>query len=985
MNRTRSRFLLSALAAFALWPAAALAQQGTIVGQVTDQATKGPVGSVQVTIEGTKRGALTDAEGRYRIGAVAPGTYSIRAQRIGYAAATQSVTVTADGSATADFALVQRAVSLDERVITASGETERVRVSGVLTGKLEADSVNLTPVNNASELLQSRVPGVTVMPSSGTAGANARIRIRGSNSLSLSNDPLVIVDGVRVNSDLSSTTIGVGGQVPSRLNDIDPEDIENIEVVKGPAAASLYGTAAANGVIYITTKRGHSGTARWSLHAQGGAAKQETVFPPNLAGIEVVAGDTAGCPVYAVAGSLCTQTGMLSWNPLVQASPFTQGNSQNYGLSVAGGTDRATYYLSGDWDAEKGVLAWNRVHHFDTRANITVQPRDNMSLTASVGYLQSRLRLPQNDNNILGVLGGGLLGNAEDDPTGRGYILGQTPQAISAINTQQNVDRFTGSVNGSWQLVKWLNLFSTVGLDFTNRVDQELIPPEAVFFADLPEGQRTSNPFQTFFYTLGAGGTATFDFTPTIKSTTTVGAGYNNETVRGTLAFGQLLLAGTGSLNGTNALFSVGETNTENITLGAYAQEQLGWRDRVFLNGALRADKNSAFGQNFKEIYYPSASLSYVIGEEPWFPRTSYFSSLRLRAAYGESGQRPGFRDAITYYTPVAVATGLGDAAGFTVGGVGNPNLKAERSKEVELGLDVGLLQERASVSLTYYNKHTQDALISVPLAPSNGQALSQWRNLGKVQNHGFEMLVNANVVNSDLVKWTVGVNGSTNDNKVVDLGKGITPIIFNGGDQEHVNGYPAGGYWQRPISWKDADGNGLLSPGEVTVGDTAVYLGTPFPKREFSFTTGLTVYKYFRINGLLDYKGGQKLLNLTERFRCAFGNCVGWNSPKASLADQAAAIGVNFYGTDAGFIEDASFWKLRELSLTVIAPREIASKVNASALSLTLAGRNLHTWTKYTGFDPELISDGAAQFSASDFLTMPPLRFYTVRIDVTW
>ena len=166
----------------------------------------------------------------------------------------------------------------------------------------------------------------------------------------------------------------------------------------------------------------------------------------------------------------------------------------------------------------------------------------------------------------------------------------------------------------------------------------------------------------------------------------------------------------------------------------------------------------------------------------------------------------------------------------------------------------------------------------------------------------------------------------------MVDLGAGITPIIFNGGDQEHVNGYSAGGYWQKPLTFSDANGDGLLSPDEVTVGDTAVFLGTPFPKRELSFTTNLTLFKYFRINGLLDYKGGHKLLNLTERFRCAFANCEGWNDPNASLASQAAAIGVNFYGTDAGYIEDASFWKLREVSLTVMAPRNIASRINASA-----------------------------------------------------
>lgn len=991
---TRHVRRLSAAAAFlALVPAWAYAQQqGTITGHVFDAGTKQPVPAVQVSVLGTFRGGVTDEKGEYTIRALTPGTFKVRAQRIGYQPEEQSVTVTAGGVATADFSLNQRAVSLDVTVVTASGETQRVRESGVLTGRLQVDSLNLAPVGNANEMLQSRVAGVSVLQASGTAGSSAIIRIRGSNSLSLSNDPLIIIDGVRVNNNLgddangNNGTIGVGGQTPTRLNDIDPQDIANIEVVKGPAAASLFGTAASNGVIYITTKKGSQGPGRWQLHAEGGSVNRETVFPANYDGIQVADGDTAFfCTNDIVAQGGCTQTGVLSWNPLEQATPFHTGNTQNYGLSVSGGTDRATYYVSSNWNREDGLLPWNTFRHYDIRANTNMQPRDNMSLTASVGYVQSRLRLPQNDNNVLGVLGGGLLGNFQD-VDGRGYLIGQTPQQIAAINTQQNTERFTGSVNANWQVAHWLSLVGTTGLDFSDEVNQELIPPNAVDFADLPLGQRTSNPFQTFLYTMQGGATATFDLTSDIKSTTSAGVQYVNETVRGTEAFGKTLLPGTGSLAGASAQFAAGEQNTENITLGAYGQEQLAWRDRVFLNLAMRGDKNSAFGLNFKEVYYPSASLSYVIGEEPWFPKSHAFSSLRLRAAYGESGNHPNFRDAVTYYTPTAVRTVSGETPAFTVGGVANTDLKPEKSKEFEGGFDVGLLDERASLSFTYYNKTTHDALIDAPLAPSQGESLNIWRNLGELRNTGVEALLNANVLNQQDVKWDIGVNLSHNSNKIVNLGKDITPIIFNGGDQEHVNGYPAGGYWQRPIlSYSDANHDGLLSPDEIAVGDTAVYLGNPFPSLEMGFNTSITVFRHFRINGLIDYRGGQKLLNLTERFRCAFEVCQAENDPHASLASQAASIGVLYYGTDAGYVEDASFWKLRELSLTMIAPESWAHNIGASNLSITFAGRNLHTWTKYKGFDPELNFSGGGNFTITDFLTMPPSRYYTVRMDVTW
>lgn len=982
------RSWVAATAAFAMFPAWALAQQGTITGHVVDAVSKEPVPSVQVTIVGTHRGAVTDAQGEYRIGSVQPGALRVRAQRIGYDAQEKAVTVSGSETVTADFTLSARAVSLDATVVLANAQTQRVRESGVLTGKVDVDSLNKAAVQNASDMLQSRVPGVTVTASGGTVGGNSKIRIRGASSLSLSNDPLIIIDGVRVNDDFgdgNNGAIGVGGQAASRFNDLNPEDIENVEVVKGPAASSLYGTAAANGVIYITTKHGQTGQARWSGHVEAGTNRDQTNWPANLEAIQVSGTDTIPCDNVAAATGACVANGLLSWNPLVQASPFTTGNTQNYGLSVQGGGDRAQYYLSGNWDKQLGILQWNSISHFDMRANVTAQPRDNMNLTASVGYVQSRLRLPQNDNDILGVLGGGLLGGVQDDPVTRGYLAGQTPQQISAISTHQNVDRFTTSVNGSWLVIPWLNLNATAGLDFTDNSNQELVSPNQVFFGDLPLGQRTSNPFQTFVYTMQGGGTATFNLTPDIKSVTTAGVDYNNETIKGTTAFGKQLLAGTGSLSGTTAQFAVGEVNTGDITLGAFGTEQVSWRDRVFVTGGLRGDKNSAFGLNFKEIYYPSASLSWVVGEEPWFPKTNMFSSLRVRAAYGESGRQPGFRDAITFFNPVSIISPNGEEAAFVPGGVGNSNLKPERSKEFEGGVDFGVLNERASVSFTYYHKHTDDLLISAPLPPSNGEALSIFKNLGSVQNQGVEALVNANILTKDPVQWNLGINVSSNHNKILNLGTGITPILFGADNaQRHQNGYSAGAYFQQPYTFKDANGDGLIDPSEVTLGDTAVFLGTPFPTLQTTFTTQLTLFKYFRINGQLDYEGGQKLLNFTEDFRCKFDICAAANDPHASLAAQAANI-AQAEGSDAGFIQPATFWKLREVSLTLLAPESIARHAGASSLSLTVAGRNLATWTKYKGFDPELNENATGNFSADDFLTLPPLRVYTVRIDVTW
>ncbi|MDQ6829928.1 MAG: TonB-dependent receptor, partial [Gemmatimonadota bacterium] len=552
----------------------------------------------------------------------------------------------------------------------------------------------------------------------------------------------------------------------------------------------------------------------------------------------------------------------------------------------------------------------------------------------------------------------------------------------------------------------WLKLTNTTGIDFTNRIDQETVPPASSGgptsgFADDPEGKRTSNPFQLFVYTLNTNATGTFDLNPTVRSTTSVGVQFNDEIARGTLAFGQKLLAGSSTLSGAATLFTATETNTENRLIGGYVQEQIGWRDRVFVTAALRGDKNSAFGKSFKFIQYPAASVSWVVGDESFFPRQRFVSSLRLRSAFGESGQRPGVRDAIKFYAPVSVTVNNASEAGFTVGGIGNINLKPERTREFEGGFDAGLLRDRINLEFTGYAKTTHDALILRPLGPSNGNVLSRFENLGQVSNKGIEMLVNGKILTRAKVDWDVTLNSSWNVNKVVDLGSGIKPIVFGANsDQRHQNGYPLGAYFVRPItSYKDIDGNGYLSrvncPGqpviaggpacEITLGDSALYAGSPFPTREFAISSRLNLFKRFTFNAVIDHRGGQKLLNFTEYFRCAsFGNCQTANDAKSPFVDQAAYLSA-LMGSDAGYVQDASFTKLRELSLRVDIPESWSRKARVRGLALTVAGRNLHTWTNYKGLDPEINENGQANFQTDEFLSQPLVRFWTFRLDINW
>ena len=713
---------------------------GTISGVVTDAASRAPIPSAQVQIVGTTRGATTGDDGRFRIAGVRPGTYQVRVLRLGYQASAQPVTVTSGGTNELQFGLSQAAVSLEQVITTATGETERKREIGSAVATLTPKVEQIAAAQNVSQLLTGKIAGVDVQQAGGTVGSGSRIRIRGASSLSLTNEPLVVVDGIRFNNNVAqsttvgSTTIGVGGQVPSRFNDINPEDIETIEVLKGPAAAAQYGTAAANGVIQITTKRGRSGKPRWTTFVEGGTIKDVTDYPANY----IYTSPTGGrCTLDSMTRSLCTQAAdsAFSFNPLVTYSPFLDGKRGAYGASVNGGSDQITYYVAGNYDKQQGVFQTSIDQRASGRANVSMQLRDNWNLQIGTSYLADHLRLPQNDNNTLGIVSAGLLGAPRDNAVTQGYLSGATPTQIYAINTRQDINRFESTINSSYQPLSWLTATVVSGLDFLNRFDNELIPPNKVSFGSLPDGQRTANPYNIYNYT--ANGTLSAAFTPIegLKATTKVSGLFSKEMIRGTQAFGAKLLGGTSSLAGASARFAVNETNTDNKTISRLLREDLAWRDRVFLSAAIRNDKNSAFGQNFGSINYPSVTLSWVVNEEPFFPKTSMFSSLRLRAANGKSGQKPNFRDAITFFNAQTVTVGGVDVAGITVGGTGIPDLRPERSSETELGFDAGFLDERIGIEVTHYDKRTDDLLIAVPLPPSLGLTTTQFQNLGSVSN----------------------------------------------------------------------------------------------------------------------------------------------------------------------------------------------------------------------------------------------------------
>lgn len=996
MRRFVSSFL-SLAAAAVLLPAATHAQSvGSITGVVVDQSVQRPVPNAVVQIVGMQLGARTGDDGSFRIGGVPAGAASVRVTRIGYAAQTRTASVTEGGSTSLRFELIAQAVKLDEVVTTATGVVQRKRENGASTAIVSFEAAPPAASENFSQALNGKAAGVTIQQSSGATGSGARIRIRGSNSVSLSNEPLLIVDGVRADNSPESNSVDVGGIYPSRINDLNPDDIESIEVIKGPAASALYGTAAANGVLQITTKRGASGKTLWTAYGERGRLYEVTAYPSNFGGWTPATGDFPSvfgsgntspfCNLYEQASGNCTIDSLAKFNPLEDFSPFRDGQRSKVGGNVTGGTDKTQYYLSGDKEIEQGVLKNNNLQRVSLRSNLKTYLRSDLDVSVNAGYTNSGLQLPQTDNSYYAPLGNGYGG----DPF-KGQFNGYNPippDQSYAVNTRQDLDRFVGSLTTNFRPFSWLKFNAVTGADILNRNDKEVTPPGVVTFTDNSLlGGATANRFRITNYTANFSGTATYQLTSSLTSQTTAGSQYAATSSTGTFASGEDLAGGISSLRGVAARFAVDERTIENKTLGGILSEQLGFRDRLFLTGAVRSDKNSAFGNNLGRVVYPAVSLSYVVSEEGFWPTNPVVTTLRLRSAYGESGLRPGATDALQFFTPRGATSHGKDTPGLILSNFSNPNLKPERSGEFEGGFEAGLFHDRATLDVTAYNKKSRDALVSRRLAPSLGGPATKLENISQVSNKGIEAQLTTKILDMESLQWDVNINAAWTKNRLLKLGQGIPDILFGfSRSQRHTPGRALGSFFARTLSsYKDANGDGVIGPGEYTRTATATYLGTPNPTRTATLVTGITMFKFARLSTLVDYKGGHMQYNDSESFRCGISTCRGVNDRSAPLKEQARAVARYASSSAVGdFIEHADYMKVRDLSLTLTARRDLAALARAQGANVVISGRNLYTWTRYTGLDPEQ-NIGQDNFTSTDFLGQPNVRYLTARINLTY
>ncbi|MBL8989797.1 MAG: SusC/RagA family TonB-linked outer membrane protein [Gemmatimonadetes bacterium] len=963
------KLLGTAVALLALTAGRLVAQD--VSGVVLDSRSSRALEGARVVAEGAGKEVRTDVRGRFTLSGLSGATVNLRVTMIGYRPATLTARV---GDRDVRILISEQAVNLGELVVTGTPEAAEKRTLGNSTATVHAaDQQAFAPAPDISNLINSRAPGVVVIPGTGQVGSGPQVRIRGVNSFSLNGNPLIYIDGARVNNDVAQgiSVQGFGSGISSRLNDIDPDQIESIEIIKGPAAATLYGTEATNGVIQIFTKKGKAGQkptiglsirqgSNWFANPEG-----RIVQPMNL--VSTATGSACSTP-----SATCV---LRSWNPVAQEDSlykagavdrplFSNGHLMGYGLSVSGGTDAVRYHLGTSFDADNGIEPTNDMRRLTTNANVSVAGGTNYDVNLSFGFVKNKT------NQAFEAGSGGIwFSTIFGDPalvnTPRRGFNGAPPEyQWGARQAVLSINRFTTSATINHRPTSWLSQKLTVGLDQTDQAAEQLnryLPPEWVQFNPGTNAlggkfkNRTTVNYTTFDYSA----TARTSLTSDINSTSSVGAQYYRRrtdilTANGT----QFVAPGLETVLAT-AITTSSEDYIENSTLGVYAQQQFGWKDKFYLTGAVRVDNNSAFGDNFDLIAYPKISGSYIAKEGG----EGFLNTLKLRAAYGQSGQQPVAFAAIRSWR--AVTGGDGSAAPIPEF-VGNPDLKPERAAEIEVGADGGLFNDRLGFGITAFTKTTKDAILLQNLAPSLGFAGTQFVNVGAVRNRGVEIETYGRPIERNNFALDLRFSLSYIKNKVTDLGTDASgnPIKSLGNGQATV-GDPINARYNRRVVKADYDAtagrainvlcdDGVGGPGVACNVAPLVLAGQYDPTTEGAFSATATMWKRVRFYGLLDFKAGNVHVDNNRRALCqVFLRCEE-NFNEANY-DPKLIAEIESAGNVTQFaVSKADFIKLRELSVAYSLPRSVARWFRAADGTVSLSARNIHTWTGYSGLDPE-------------------------------
>ena len=962
MSRALAVFLAATLLASGAAPLAAreparLRQQpaeGRVTGRVVDARTQAPLASVRVHVVGTETGAMTNADGRYELLGVAAGTQAVQAQRIGYRSSTETVDVPSTGAATVAFALGEEALALEQVVVTGTGSQARRREVGNAITQINLASV-AEPTKSVETLLQGRVPGMTVDVGGATIGQGATIRLRGNVSLSQSNQPLVYVDGVRQTANNYPRNVSQGGSTfnaaqveASPLADIDPGDVDRVEVVKGAAAATLYGTEAAAGVIEIFTKHGTAGKTAFTFQTNQGI------------------------------------NWMRPWGsdvrPLLNMEPWLkQAYGHSEALSVSGGGGQAQYYLSSAFDDKDGVLPQDHERRYSMRGNLTLQPLTNLTLQWNSFVSKNDLAMSPDGNS-----GESIFFNVYRSPvTSLGAATPENIAKLLARKTTQTDDRLIVGASATWVPFGWMSHKFTFGYDRAAMSGEVFHPYGFVF---QPTGDISELDWRSETVTLDYAASAQAQPTNDFKATFSVGGQLVHTADARVDGYGRGL-PGPGKQTLSRAaerfVFSGGQ---EVKTGGFFLQSLLAWKDRYFLTGGLRVDGSSAFASGFGLQAYPKLSASYVISDEPFWPAT--LGTAKLRAAYGFAGRAPGVFDAVRTWNAGAFA---GQGA-FLPDNLGNPALGPEKSGELEVGFDAAALDDRLSLTFTYYHRHTADALLAVPQPASSGFITPQLENVGELSANGIEASLEATVLRGSGLTLDLGSTISTNHTNVLSTGG---KIFYN-----IVPGQPAPVWRGAKVTNRDAFADPVYELDAFFGSTVPTVIINPFMTLKLPHGVLLTARGEYQGGAwgqdfpsrLVAQRGPRGPVGCDDVYKIVpWASYTGPGDPNAPAAiSQVRALDrARCYKnarSDVWFMP-LDFFKLREVTVQAPIPTRFIPRATSAFASLSF--HNLWRWTnsEFASFDPELIGsrDNVNQLFSMITDQLPPPATATFSLKLTF
>jgi TonB-dependent SusC/RagA subfamily outer membrane receptor len=885
-----------------------------------------------------------------------------------------------------------------------------------------------------SDLLDGRVSGADVQRTSGTAGAGSRIRIRGQASLLANEDPIVIVDGMRYNAIYSSSVSGPnqpvaalngaatgGGGVPasSRLDDIDPNSIESIDVLKGPAASALYGSDAANGVIVIKTKRGRAGPTHWSMSGDASRSTFAGTYADNYFGWGV---DPYGFPVnfsctlFIQTLGRCTLDSVSHFNPLNHrdTSPFVPGYSQRLNGQVSGGSDKVQYFVGMSYNNVDGDLTFpsalrasaiarmqaaglpdfaedpNLLNSISVSSNLSTQLSHGDIALSTNGIRQYHRDVPQ---GLSGFLAAGMQAPGYRDTLTNGWGTGSATTDFLTRNDEQLSHGF-GSLSGNWRPLGQLALHASGGIDLSYNDQQSLLMQNYVLGTNTSGSNTSRNQITIFGKTLDASGTWNVPLSSRVQLSTTLGGQYRATSTSATNASGSGLPLGSTTYNDAMST-SLNEYDASDATAGWYLQATTSFNQRLFVTVATRGDASSSFGSAAKPVNYPKFNASWLVSQEPFFPAIPGVSSLRLRAGYGRAGSQPPFSARFATYSFLSgVSNGaIGDILGINT--IGNPNLLPEKSVETEGGFDIGFGDDRVTVGMSLSHKTTENALVnrtlpasfgSVIAQGSFGNALQQMQNIGKIFNSSFEIDATAHPIDQRMVNWTTSLSFSSQANRLVTLNTQISPIyggtILASVVTRYVPGYPIDGLWTRQLlGYDDANHNGIIESTELRLSDSLVYVGRGAPSKILGWQNSVALWDgRLTVGGNFTYENNATQTNGLMQSQCARGACIGAVDTSASLQQQilAAASSVSAWP----YLETVSVFRFNEMSVSLALPTATARALHAQNASVALQGRNLKVWSHYRGVDPDVNSNPTGD-QITDAGALPQPRTWSIHVSL--